>query len=80
MTTRTPSRRERGDGLGGAFLDRVGDDDQAGELAVDRDEHHALAFGRAARPRRVERGRVDPEVAEQRLVAERHLVGLRRRL
>ena len=51
MTTRMPSSRSACERLGRRRLDRVGDGDDAGGLAVDRDEDRGRAVARAA-PRR----------------------------
>ncbi len=60
------------DCLRGARLDRVGDAEHSGELAVDSDQHHRLPFA-AQLLGALLRGRgIDPEHLQQPGVAERH--------
>ena len=74
MTIANAFAVQLGDRLRRALLDRIGDDDQPGELAVDRDEHHALALGAmlVRCPPRSAAGSM-PRSAQQRGVAERDL-------
>ena len=55
-----------------ALLDRIGDGDEPGRLAVDRNQHHALAFlaQRVGAGREI--ARIDAERGEKRRVADRH--------
>ena len=71
---------EQADRLGRGRPDRVGDDDHAGERAIDRDEDGCPRLRGGRRDRRAEggiRGRgVDPVVLEQAVVAREHDVAV----
>ena len=62
-----PQRRQRG---GRRFLDRIGDRDHAGELAVERDEDRGRAVAPQALGFRFQRGGRDAELGEERRIAE----------
>ena len=63
---------QRLDRLGRRRLDRIGDGDDAGQPAVDGDEHRRLALGGAARRPSLASARgVDAQVRHHRLIAER---------
>jgi len=65
-------KMERADRLGGAVLDRVGHADQAGRLAIDRDEHDRLSFGAQAFRLLGQLAKFDTELGHQRGIAEGH--------
>ena len=72
MTTRMPSPRSACERRRRRRLDRIGDGDDARELAVDRDEDRGRAVARAAaRPRRRARAVAMPSSARNARVAER---------
>jgi hypothetical protein len=66
-----PSRASCDDRLRRGLLDRIGDAEQAGDAAVERDEHHRLALGAQRFGALGEGTGIDAEVLEQRAVAER---------
>ena len=62
---------QRADRVGRRRLDRIGDGDDAGELAVGGDEHRRPAFGAQRVGTCGQRRDVDAGIVHQRLVAER---------
>ena len=78
ITTAKPFGVQRLDRLRRRRLDRIGDADEPGRLAVDRDEHHRLPVA----AQRVRRGRAAARhrrraLRQQRSVADRHAAGRR---
>src|SRR6185295_2757007 len=55
------------------LLHRVSDDQKAGDLSVDRDEHHARAHPAMSVRPTFQRGSVDSEFLHERSIAECHL-------
>ena len=71
MTMRMPSARRAAKRRRRCRLDRIGDRDDAGRLAVDRDEHRGRAVARAARRRALRASPLTmPELVEQLRVAD----------
>src|SRR5947208_543351 len=68
-------RLQRG---GRIMLDRIGDGDEPGGTAVDRDQHHALAVPTAPVGLFREAARIDVERREQRRVADCDLLAVDR--
>ena len=62
-----------GDGLRGGRLDRIGNSEEAGKLAVDGEEHHRLAVFAHRLGAGGERRGIDAGALHQPLIAEQHL-------
>ena len=60
-----------GDSLDGAVLDRVGNHHQAGQSAIDRNEHHAFALRTMLVSRGFQLTGINAKVSKQALVAQR---------